>query len=94
MTYNEYLREQHWLDTRILKMIHADFLCEKCGKPGTEIHHLHYASLWREKMSDLLLLCRPCHSAFHLPVGGPVASTWQSDINTFIDDELQRIDAV
>lgn len=29
------------------------------------IHHLRYDNLWRERMNDLVAICRSCHDAIH-----------------------------
>jgi len=38
--------------------------CQKCGFSSTtlETHHLNYKNFGREKMSDLIVLCKPCHA--------------------------------
>jgi 5-methylcytosine-specific restriction endonuclease McrA len=39
--------------------------CERCdgrsGEDASDVHHLHYRTLYRERPEDLQHLCRPCH---------------------------------
>jgi hypothetical protein len=39
-----------------------DGRCRDCGRRGTEAHHLTYERVGRERLSDLVLLCKRCHS--------------------------------
>jgi DNA mismatch repair protein MutS len=57
-------------------------LCEKCGKPGSEVHHLMQQKdadpdtqnivlgdgsvVKKNHLANLMTLCSPCHDAFHL----------------------------
>jgi hypothetical protein len=37
--------------------------CERCRRvDGEQVHHLHYATLYRERLEDLQHVCRPCHA--------------------------------
>lgn len=65
--YAEYRQSAHWQHVSFLKKMHAEFRCEDCGATGVplEAHHLHYRSLWREQLSDLVCCCRGCHQARH-----------------------------
>lgn len=60
--YDWYTQQPHWVDTRQRKK-RANPRCEVCGvwSPTLQVHHLHYESLWREKLSDLQTICIPCH---------------------------------
>lgn len=61
-SYQEYLKSAHWQEIRKEKLKEAGYKCEKCGaKESLDIHHLTYARLGHERMSDLQALCRPCH---------------------------------
>ena len=35
------------------------------GFPLFQVHHLHYRTLGKERMSDLRVLCKDCHSVEH-----------------------------
>jgi 5-methylcytosine-specific restriction endonuclease McrA len=71
VTYDEYLRTDWWQG--IKQKIYKRYMghCAKCfATKNLETHHLRYndkdGSLWfREKLSDLTLLCRTCHYREH-----------------------------
>lgn len=66
MDYQKYLRSKHWKKTRKKKLKEAGSVCERCRRDkATQVHHLHYGSLHREKMEDLQVVCRPCHEKIH-----------------------------
>src|SRR5262245_41996718 len=47
-------------------LVRANGICEKCRKrPATEVHHLKYERVFNELPSDLVALCRQCHSEIH-----------------------------
>jgi 5-methylcytosine-specific restriction endonuclease McrA len=61
-SYREYLKSEHWQEVRKEKLKEAGYKCQKCGaKESLDIHHLTYARLGHERMSDLQALCRSCH---------------------------------
>ena len=41
------------------------FLCRRCGKRATEVHHETYKRIYNEQLSDLTALCGNCHEAAH-----------------------------
>ena len=47
-------------------------ICELCGKPAVDIHHVMYRSQFtkrseRDAVSNLVALCRKCHDDAHGP---------------------------
>lgn len=62
-----YLNSFHWRSLRMLKKLQGIALkgrveCEKCESPfRIQVHHIHYRSLWHERLSDLQLICKRCH---------------------------------
>jgi 5-methylcytosine-specific restriction endonuclease McrA len=65
-TYHWDLGSAFWRERREYILKRANFICEKCGKrPATEVHHLTYLRVFNELPTDLLALCRPCHSESH-----------------------------
>jgi hypothetical protein len=41
-------------------------LCERCDmRRGTAVHHLTYIRLYREKLTDLMHICKDCHEYTH-----------------------------
>jgi len=41
----------------------ADDTCQRCGFGSTnlEVHHLNYDRFGKERMTDLIVLCKQCH---------------------------------
>jgi len=70
-TYKLYLETEHWKGIRKQKLA-LNPVCEFCKKvKATQVHHLRYNDdngktiLYREKMSDLLSVCKDCHKKIH-----------------------------
>lgn len=64
--YQDYLQSDHWRDLRGAKLLEAGFRCQKCGKKSQlQVHHKTYERVSREKLSDLEVLCDPCHFDLH-----------------------------
>lgn len=65
--YGEYLKTHHWKQTRVNKLRDSDFKCQLCGVREEElhVHHNNYDNLFFEESSDLIVLCKDCHSKFH-----------------------------
>lgn len=63
--YSEYIRSARWKRKRAHRIYLSGGECESCGtsvrESNLEVHHLHYETLGRELMSDLEVLCKPCH---------------------------------
>lgn len=63
--YTTYLASRKWADIRHAKLMQAGYVCERCGLSNysvdLEVHHLTYARLGRERMTDLQVLCPDCH---------------------------------
>ena len=67
MTYQEYLKSDHWRDTRRRyfrsKLYKGCYICET--RKNIEIHHKTYKRFGREWLNDLLALCSECHKEVH-----------------------------
>ena len=63
--YVSYLHSAAWGVKRDQVLIRASHRCEHCKREGVplQVHHLHYRSLGKEKLSDLSALCLECHTA-------------------------------
>lgn len=63
--YDEYMRSTRWRNIASAMKKHANYLCAHCKQSSTtlEVHHLTYERFGRERMSDLVVLCKPCHDA-------------------------------
>lgn len=58
-----YYKTAHWIAIRNQKRREGHYRCERCGsKERLEVHHITYARLYHERMNDLQLLCRFCHT--------------------------------
>lgn len=73
LQYLEYLESPNWWAVRKAAMRRANFRCQR-QKPGEprhdgplDVHHLHYDTLGHEGPDDVIVLCRPCHRAEHIP---------------------------
>jgi 5-methylcytosine-specific restriction endonuclease McrA len=63
--YRRYLRSEHWQLTR-KAMLKRWPTCELCRKrKATQVHHIHYESLWNEVPDDLQSVCGECHGWEH-----------------------------
>ena len=64
--YNEvYLNSDEWKHKRRLIMDFYNYKCQKCDKCATDLHHLTYNNIFKEKFDDLIPLCRACHKKEH-----------------------------
>lgn len=76
--YEEYLNSKEWLEKRYLVFKRAGTLygfvnifpmnpkCELCGKnEAVHCHHLTYARLYNEFLTDLVAVCEGCHNRCH-----------------------------
>lgn len=62
--YNAYLRSWRWRWRRGLVRL-RDGWCRGCGRRGTDAHHLTYERAGRERLDDLVWLCKSCHGKEH-----------------------------
>lgn len=66
-----YFKSRHWRQFRLRKLRQTDWHCEQCGQEfqwGYDkvcIHHKHYNTLGREKLSDAVCMCSDCHNLEH-----------------------------
>ena len=65
--YNRFMKSDTWGVIRDAKLAIARHRCEKCGARKTlDVHHLTYDRFGGdERMTDLQVLCRPCHNKAH-----------------------------
>lgn len=73
MPYVDYLRTEHWQDTRAAALHRAGHRCQVCnGDERLEVHHRTYERRGEELPEDLTVLCADCHRLFHAPTNGKV----------------------
>lgn len=66
MPYQEYLKTEHWQDIRKSALKRSRYRCQLCNSGGMlDVHHRTYERRGEELSSDVIVLCRACHSKFH-----------------------------
>jgi len=67
LKYKNYIsKSDKWREKRELALDYYGNQCCDCGgKYNLQVHHRHYQSLYKEKMTDLLVLCKDCHNKIH-----------------------------
>lgn len=64
--YNRYLCSRAWGKKREAVRRRANGMCERClWQKGYAVHHLTYKRIYKERLSDLQLLCSDCHDFVH-----------------------------
>lgn len=64
--YFAYIKSKKWQAKRKEALEFHGKSCAKCGSSASlEVHHLTYARLGIEEMSDLQILCETCHKQVH-----------------------------
>jgi 5-methylcytosine-specific restriction endonuclease McrA len=64
--YALYLSSPEWQKKRSV-ILERDKTCRLCKEQrSTQVHHVTYASVFRESRYDLIGLCEPCHERLHL----------------------------
>ena len=67
MTYQEYLKTDHWKTVSWAAKWHAGFACQICGsEKNLQVHHRDYDSLYNERPEDVTVLCSRCHEAIEI----------------------------
>lgn len=61
-----YLKSDEWKNKRNLIMEYYNSVCQKCNSLATDVHHITYDNIFKEKFDDLVPLCRSCHEKEHL----------------------------
>lgn len=66
LLHREYLKSPLWQKKREEAIACFGATCRRCGQHGTDVHHKTYERTGgKELLSDLEILCRPCHEAHH-----------------------------
>jgi len=63
--YADYLRSAHWLAIRTEALRWWGNKCCVCKQKATEVHHNTYDRIGRELLTDLVAVCRACHTRIH-----------------------------
>ena len=71
MNYSAYLRSPHWQEVRrrywASKLPKCCVVCRRNDVP-LDLHHRTYKRIGKERLTDLVPLCRRCHKETHLVV--------------------------
>jgi 5-methylcytosine-specific restriction endonuclease McrA len=69
LSYLEFLESTAWWNTRKQVLQRANYRCERCPAPASDVHHRDgwYGDLGCERLDDLEALCDPCHAREHEP---------------------------
>jgi 5-methylcytosine-specific restriction endonuclease McrA len=72
LPYSAYLKTPHWTNKKRLARAMANYRCARCNERRSEtvkleVHHLTYERVGCEELSDLEVLCAPCHRKAHFP---------------------------
>lgn len=64
--YAKYIRSPKWKAKRAEVILRAGGTCERCSIwPVVNVHHLTYARLGDERLTDLMGVCAMCHDQIH-----------------------------
>jgi len=64
--YHDYLSSPEWQERRLEALQRAGRRCQICNSPSRlDVHHRTYSRFKQEKLEDLTVLCRTCHTKFH-----------------------------
>lgn len=84
----KFYKSDRWHLARSIVIARANGLCEKCGKVGTEVHHIE--RLTPDNVDDvgvsinpknLILLCKDCHNIEHGRFGDKKEYKFDNDGN-------------
>lgn len=62
---NHYLKSDYWRLKRERILERDNHKCRFCKSEGSDVHHISYRNLMREKWHELITLCRSCHEKCH-----------------------------
>lgn len=89
-----FYKSDRWHLTRAIVITRANGLCERCGKVGTEVHHIIHLTIDNvDNVSisinpkNLILLCKDCHNKEHHRFGKFKEYSFDSDENLIKTEE-------
>jgi 5-methylcytosine-specific restriction endonuclease McrA len=65
MDYQLYLQSDHWRRMRAAALAWSGECALCASHRHLEVHHRRYDRLWRERLTDLVVLCSRCHRRHH-----------------------------
>lgn len=64
--YRKYLKSRQWQEKRTVRIMLDGKVCQECGSAiNLQVHHLTYDNIPNEDLSDLITLCKTCHTKLH-----------------------------
>lgn len=64
--YKNYLKSKHWMMKKKEYSKEYERVCSCCGgKENLHLHHLTYDRIGNEPLTDLVYLCKECHTKLH-----------------------------
>lgn len=90
-----FYNSKEWEQTRLYVLKRDKFLCQDCGKPASEVHHITH--LTPQNIGDvsitmnpanLVSLCRECHFQRHKGEHGKGRMTKESNPYTFDENGM------
>lgn len=64
--YIAHLRSAAWQQIRRNALVASDGLCEFCGQPATDVHHVRYPKSFKDDTHiNTIPVCRRCHKLSH-----------------------------
>lgn len=66
VSYEDYLKTEHWQRVRSEALTRAEYKCQLCFADNfLHVHHKTYERQWNELPNDITVLCDTCHAKFH-----------------------------
>ncbi len=86
--YEEYLESENWKIRSEFRKELDGYTCVLCGSiKSLEVHHRNYRNLYREKLGDLITLCKNCHRNYH-----DVSEEEEESIEVFCEEEIKLLE--
>lgn len=90
--YQKYLCSREWAVRKRAVHERAGGICERCRlNPIDFVHHLTYANIYNEPLTDLEGWCRSCHDFIHAKSDIDPAADGQSAIETTVEEWSEPI---
>jgi len=76
-----YLTSSQWKSLRQLALARDNHCCKVCASTASlNIHHITYKRLGNERLSDVVCLCRNCHTKLHDILGYDRATEYPIEV--------------
>jgi 5-methylcytosine-specific restriction endonuclease McrA len=62
---NVYLKSYEWSNKRNEVLKRDNNKCVCCSGNATQVHHITYNDVYREKLEQLISVCKECHAKIH-----------------------------